>query len=176
MQPLVDAWRTANPHIVAFWGALDRAARDVIEEHTSARVGKVAIFWKDDRMFIQLPGGRRLCYISPRFVSNRFGNSGIGYLAPSANGQLDIQETFGGKLAENVTQSIARDLLAHGMMNLEASGYPIVFHVHDEAVMEVPVGQGSVEEACEIMARAPEWADGLPLRADGSEMPFYRKE
>lgn len=176
MQPLVDAWRAANPHIVAFWGALDRAARDVIEEHTSACVGKVTLFWKDDRMFIQLPAGRRLCYIAPRFVPNRFGNSGIGYLAPAANGQLMVQETFGGKIAENITQSIARDLLAHGMMNLEAEGYPIVFHVHDEAVMEVPVGQGSVEEACDIMARVPAWADGLPLRADGSEMPFYRKE
>ena len=87
----------------------------------------------------------------------------------------EIQETFGGKLAENCTQSIARDLLAHGMMNLEAAGYPIVFHVHDEAVMEVPVGQGSVEEACEVMARAPVWADGLPLRADGDEMAFYQK-
>jgi len=72
--------------------------------------------------------------------------------------------------------AVARDLLAHGMMNLEAAGYPIVFHVHDEAVMEVPIGFGSVEEACEIMARAPEWARGLPLRADGSAMPFYRKE
>ncbi|MDO4568658.1 MAG: DNA polymerase, partial [Clostridia bacterium] len=122
MQPLVDAWRAANPHIVAFWGALDRAARDVIEEHTSGRVGKVTLFWKDDRMFIQLPGGRRLCYIAPRFVPNRFGNSGIGYLAPAANGQLTIQETFGGKLAENITQSIARDLLAHAMMNLEKAG------------------------------------------------------
>ena len=175
MQPLVDAWRAANPRIVGFWGALDRAARDVIEEHTSARVGKVTLFWKDDRMFIQLPAERRLCYISPRFVPNRFGNSGIGYLAPAANGQLMVQETFGGKIAENITQSIARDLLAHGMMNLEAAGYPIVFHVHDEAVMEVPVGQGSVEEACEIMARAPEWAEGLPLRADGDSMNFYMK-
>lgn len=175
MQPLVDAWRAANPHIVAFWGALDRAAREVIEEHTSARVGRLTLFWLDDRMFIQLPAGRRLCYISPRFVPNRFGNSGIGYLAPAANGQLVIQETFGGKLAENCTQSIARDLLAHGMVNLEAAGYPIVFHVHDEAVMEMPVGQGSVEEACEIMARAPAWADGLPLRADGDEMAFYQK-
>ena len=175
MQPLVDAWRAANPHIVGFWGALDRAARDVIEEHATARVGKLTLFWRDDRMFIQLPAGRRLGYISPRFVPNRFGNSGIGYLAPAANGQLVIQETFGGKLAENCTQSIARDLLAHGMMNLEAAGYPIVFHVHDEAVMEMPIGKGSVEEACEVMARAPAWAEGLPLRADGDEMSFYQK-
>lgn len=176
MQPLVDAWRAANPHIVAFWAALDRAARAVITEHITVHVGKVTLFWQDGRLFIQLPAGRRLCYISPRFIPNRFGSEGIGYLAPAANGKLVIQETFGGKLAENITQSIARDLLAHGMMSLEAAGYPIVFHVHDEAVMEVPIGQGSVAEACEIMARPPKWAEGLPLRADGSEMPFYRKE
>ena len=171
----MDAWRAANPHIVAFWGALDRAAREVIEEHTSARVGKVTLYWQDDRMFIRLPGGRNLCYISPRFVPNRFGNSGIGYLAPAANGQLVVQETFGGKIAENVTQSIARDLLASGMMNLEAAGYRIVFTVHDECVLEVPIGQGTAPEACEIMARAPAWAEGLPLRADGGGCPELRR-
>ena len=175
MQPLVDAWRAANPRIVSFWRILDDAAFEVIQEHNSARVGKVMLFWLNEKLFIQLPGGRRLCYLSPRFVQNRFGNNGIGYLAPAANGQLVVQETFGGKLAENITQSIARDLLAHAMMNLEKAGYPIVFHVHDEAVMEVPLGQGSVEEACEVMAQQPDWAEDLPLRADGDEMPFYAK-
>ena len=76
----------------------------------------------------------------------------------------------------NCTQATARDLLANGMMQLEAAGYPIVFHVHDEAVLEVPIGQGSVEEACEIMARAPAWAEGLPMRADGDDgLMFYQK-
>ena len=176
MQPLVDAWRTANPRIVAFWGAMERAARKVIKDQTSARIGKTALYWKDDKMFMRLPSGRNLCYQSPHFLENRFGNEGIGYYAPNAAGQMVEQETFGGKLVENCTQATARDLLANGMVNLEAAGYPIVFHVHDESVLEVPIGQGSVEEACEIMARAPAWADGLPMRADGSEMPFYRKE
>ena len=85
------------------------------------------------------------------------------------------QETFGGKLAENATQAIARDILAHAMLNLESAGYPIVFHVHDEAIMEVPIGKGSLEEACHIMAIPPAWAKDLPLRADGDEMPYYRK-
>ena len=70
---------------------------------------------------------------------------------------MELQETFGGKIVENCTQSIARDLLAHAMQNLESAGYSIVFHVHDEAVMEVPIGQGSVEEACRIMAIPPDW-------------------
>ena len=79
-------------------------------------------------------------------------------------------------MAENITQAVARDLLAHAMMNLEAAGYPIVFHVHDEAVMELPIDLGSVEEACAIMSQAPGWTEGLPLRADGYECEFYKKE
>lgn len=126
-------------------------------------------------MLIRLPGGRDLCYLSPRFVTNRFGSRGIGYLAASAGGKMELQETFGGKIAENCTQAIARDLLAHAMLNLKAAGYPIVFHVHDEAVMEVPIGQGSVEEACRVMAIPPDWARDLPLRADGDEMTYYKK-
>ena len=175
MQPLVDSWRAANPHIVQFWYALGNAASEVIEKHNSVRVGKVKVYWRDNRLLIRLPGGRDLCYLSPRFVINRFGSRGIGYLAASAGGKMELQETFGGKIVENCTQSIARDLLAHAMVNLEAAGYPIVFHVHDEAVMEVPIGQGSVEEACRIMAIPPKWAQNLPLRADGEEMEFYRK-
>ncbi|MEG1195154.1 MAG: DNA polymerase [Clostridia bacterium] len=175
MQPLVTAWRTANPHIVAFWGAMERAARNVIRDKSSARVGKTALYWKDDKMFMRLPSGRNLCYQSPHFTTNRFGNDAIGYFAPNAAGQMAEQETFGGKLVENLTQATARDLLAYGMTQLEAEGYPIIFHVHDECVLEMPIGKGSVEEACEIMARAPTWAEGLPIRADGDEMAFYQK-
>ena len=175
MQPLIDAWRAANPNIVAFWGALDRAARTVIRRKETARAGKVTLYWQDDKMFMRLPSGRNLCYLSPHFTVNRFGNEAIGYYAPNAAGQMVEQETFGGKLTENVTQAIARDILAHAMRSLEAAGYPIVFHVHDEAVMEVPKGQGSLEEACRIMAIPPEWAKDLPLRADGDELPYYRK-
>lgn len=175
MQPLVDAWRAANPNIVAFWGVLDRAARKVIRSKASMRVGKVTLYWKDDKMLVRLPSGRNLCYQSPHFTENRFGSDAIGYYAPNAAGQMVEQETFGGKLAENVTQAIARDILAHAMLNLEAAGYPIVFHIHDEAVMEAPVGKGSTEDACRIMAIQPEWAKDLPLRADGDEMPYYQK-
>ena len=92
-----------------------------------------------------------------------------------ANGQLGVQETFGGKACENVTQAIARDLLAHAILNLEAHGYRIVFHVHDECVMEMPTGIGSVEEACMIMGEGPDWCSDLPLRADGYECASYRK-
>ncbi len=176
MQPLVDAWRAANPNIVAFWGALDRAARTVIRRKTSARVGKVILYWQDDKMFMRLPSGRNLCYQSPHFTENRFGSDAIGYYAPNAAGQMVVQETFGGKLAENATQAIARDILAHALLMLEKSGYPVAFHVHDEAVIEMPIGQGSLEEACRLMAITPDWAKDLPLRADGYECAYYRKD
>ena len=133
MQPLVDAWRAANPNIVAFWSALDRAARTVIRRKTSAHVGKVTLYWQDDKMFMRLPSGRNLCYQSPHFTENGFGSDAIGYYAPNAAGQRVVQETFGGKLAENATQAIARDILAHALLTLEKNGYPVVFHVHDEA-------------------------------------------
>lgn len=176
MQPLVDAWRAANPNIVAFWSALDRAARTVIRRKTSAHVGKVTLYWQDDKMFMRLPSGRNLCYQSPHFTENRFGSDAIGYYAPNAAGQMVVQETFGGKLAENATQAIARDILAHALLTLEKNGYPVVFHVHDEAVIEKPTGQGSLEEACRLMAIAPDWAKDLPLRADGYECAYYRKD
>lgn len=176
MQPLVDAWRAANPNIVAFWGALDRAARTVIRRKTSARVGKVILYWQDDKMFMRLPSGRNLCYQSPHFTENRFGSDAIGYYAPNAAGQMVVQEAFGGKLAENATQAIARDILAHALLTLEKNGYPVIFHVHDEAVIEMPIGQGSLEEACRLMAIAPDWAKDLPLRADGYECAYYRKD
>ena len=175
MQPLVDAWRAANPNIVAFWNALDRAARTVIRRKTSARIGKVTLYWQDDKMFMRLPSGRNLCYQSPHFTMNRFGSDTIGYYTPNAAGQMVVQETFGGKLAENATQAIARDILAHALLTLEKNGYPVVFHVHDEAVIEMPIGQGSLEEACRLMAIAPDWAKDLPLRADGYECAYYQK-
>ena len=176
MQPLVDAWRAANPNIVAFWNALDRAARTVIRKKTSAHVGKVTLYWQDDKMFMRLPSGRNLCYQSPHFTMNRFGSDAIGYYAPNATGQMVVQETFGGKLAENATQAIARDILAHALLTLEKNGYPVVFHVHDESVIEKPTGQGSLEEACRLMAIAPDWAKDLPLRADGYECAYYKKD
>ena len=175
MQPLVDAWRAANPNIVAFWSALDRVARTVIRRKTSARIGKVALYWQDDKMFMRLPSGRNLCYQSPHFTVNRFGSDAIGYYAPNAAGQMVVQETFGGKLAENATQAIARDILAHALLTLEKNGYPVIFHVHDESVIEKPIGQGSLEEACRLMAIAPDWAKDLPLRADGYECAYYQK-
>lgn len=175
MQPLVDAWRAANPRIVAFWYALERAAARVIEHRETVRVGRVTIYYRDDRMFIRLPSGRDLCYVQPHFTVNRFRGRGLAYMGIGANHQWTKIETFSGKLAENATQSIARDLLAEAMLRIEKAGYSIVFHVHDEVVLEAPNGRGSVEEVCALMSIPPDWADGLPLSAAGDELAFYMK-
>ena len=149
--------------------------RKVIRDKCSVTVGKLTLYWKKDRMFIRLPSERELCYLAPQITKTHFGLHRLTYLAPAANGLLVPQETFGGKLAENATQAVARDILAHAMLSLEAHGYRIVFHVHDECVMEMPIGTGSVDEACAIMGEAPEWCRDLPLRADGYECDAYQK-
>lgn len=127
-------------------------------------------------MFIRLPSGRRLSYIKPRIGTNRFGGDSITYMGVSASKKWERLETFGGKLVENIVQAIARDLLASAMMNVANAGYDIVFHVHDEIIAEVPDGQGSVDEMCMLMSINPDWADGIPLSADGYECEYYRKD
>ncbi len=176
MQPLVDAWRGANPRIVKLWKAIERAAFHVIENRTSAKVGRIRLYMKEQKMFILLPSGRSLCYIAPHFTTNRFGSRSVAYMGIGGNHQWAEIETFGGKLAKNVAQAVARDLLAYAMQNVEAAGYPIVFHVHDEIVIEKANHEGSLKEVCDIMAKVPDWAEGLPLRADGYECAYYRKD
>ena len=172
---IVTAWRAANPHIVAFWSAMDRTARRVVDQKTTLQCGKVTLFWKDSCMFMKLPSGRTLCYRGISYTTNRFGNPSLCYYMPNNTGKMDPVETYGATLVENCTQSIARDLLANSMLNLEAAGYPVVFHVHDEVILEVPIGQGSLDEVCNIMAVPPAWAPGLPLKAAGDELMAYRK-
>ena len=175
LQDIVEAWRRANPHIVNYWYAVERAARQVVDEKVTAPIGKAVLYWKDSNMFMRLPSGRDLCYQGICYTKNRFGNSSLGYYMPNGTGKMDLTETFGGKLVENLTQAVARDILANSMLALEAAGYRIVFHVHDEVILEVPYEQGSLEDACAIMGIPPAWASDLPLRADGDELTYYRK-
>ncbi len=172
---IVTAWRAANPHIVAFWSAMDRTARKVVDQKTTLQCGKVTLFWKEGCMFMKLPSKRTLCYRGIGYTTNRFGNPSLCYYMPNNTGKMDPVETYGATLVENCTESIVRDLLANAMLNLEAAGYPIVFHVHDEVILEVPIGQGSLDEVCNIMAMPPAWAPDLPLKAAGDELMAYRK-
>lgn len=176
LQPLVNQWRAANPHITKYWWDCDSAAFTAVEQKTEVTVGRVAFSWHSGILFITLPSGRKLSYIKPRLATNRFGRMGLTYEGVGESKKWLRIETYGPKLVENIVQATARDLLAEGMLRLRNAGFDIVMHVHDEAVIEAPLGVSSVEEVCRIMAEAPPWADGLPLRADGYECDFYKKD
>jgi len=173
---LVNQWRSANPHITKLWWDVDTAALTAFTEKTMARVGDITFQYQSGMLFITLPSGRRLCYIKPRLQENRFGRQGLTYEGVGESKKWMRIETYGPKLVENIVQATARDLLALGMLRLRDAGFEIVMHVHDEAVLEVPLGASSAQEVCRIMAVAPDWAAGLPLRADGFECNFYQKD
>ena len=176
LPPLVAAWRKANPHMVQFWWDVDAAAIKAVTEKQKTKVGKIIFEYKSGILFITLPSGRKLSYVKPRMAVNKFGRDGLTYEGISENKKWSRIETYGPKLVENIVQGTARDLLAEAMLRVEKKGYPIVMHCHDEIIAEVPEGTGSVEEMCEIMAVQPEWAEGLPLRADGYSCSFYQKQ
>ena len=175
LPPLVAAWRKANPHMVQFWWDVDAAAIKAVTEKQKTKVGRIIFEYKSGILFITLPSGRKLSYVKPRMAVNRFGRDGLTYEGISENKKWSRIETYGPKLVENIVQGTARDLLAEAMLRVEKKGYPIVMHCHDEIIAEVPEGIGSVDEMCEIMAVQPEWAEGLPLRADGYQCSFYQK-
>lgn len=125
-------------------------------------------------MFIELPSVRRLAYVKPRLGENRFGGTSILYEGTSTGRKWGTLETYGGKLTENIVQAIARDLLVYGMHRVSEAGHRIVMHVHDEIVVETTTA--AVDEICDLMTTAPDWAAGLPLAADGYECEFYRKD
>ena len=176
LQGLINDWRNANPHIVRFWYEVGNAAMKAIKEKTTVPLGKLVFAYERGILFIRLPSGRRLSYIIPRLGTNRFGGDSITYMGINSAKKWDRLETFGGKLTENIVQGTARDLLANALINAANAGYDTVFHVHDEIICEVPNGYGSVDELCKLMCIKPEWADGLPLNADGFECEYYKKE
>lgn len=173
---LVNQWRSANPHITRFWWDIDTAAIKAVQEKCETVVGRVRFAYKSGILFITLPSGRKLSYIKPRLEINKFGREGLSYEGVGESKKWMRIETYGPKLVENVVQATSRDLLAQAMLRLRDNGFDIVMHCHDEVVLEVPEGHSSFEEACRIMAIAPSWAEGLPLRADGYECEFYKKD
>lgn len=173
---LVSQWRSANPYITKFWWDVDAAAITAVREKKDIIVGKVSFSYQSGILFITLPSGRKLSYIKPRLGTNKFGREGLTYEGVGESKKWMRIETYGPKLVENIVQATSRDLLAQAMLKLGNSGYEIVMHIHDEVVLEVPEGKSSVAEVCKTMAATPEWAIGLPLRADGYECDFYKKD
>lgn len=173
LQPLVDAWRKANPHIVNFWWSVDGAAKEAVIGRTTTSTHGIRFICKSGMLFIELPGGRRLAYVKPKMGENRFGGESITY--EGTNGtpkKWERLETFGGKLVENITQAVSRDILMFAIRNMK--DYRIVAHVHDEVIVECPEDV-SVDSICQLMSKTPDWAEGLTLKAEGYEGKFYQK-
>lgn len=173
LQPLVDLWRESNPKIVNLWYAIDNAAKQAILYKTTTDTHGITFECRSGMMFIHLPSGRMLSYVRPKIGLNRFGSDSITYEGIDGTKHWSRLETFGGKLTENIIQALSRDILCFAMQNL--GNQYICAHIHDECVIECPTDT-TVESICEIMGRTPEWADGLILRADGYESPFYKKD
>lgn len=176
LQPLVSQWRNSNPHITKFWWDVDAAAVKAVKERTEVVLGNLCFTYRSGILFVTLPSGRKLSYIKPRMTQNRFGRESLSYEGVGESKKWMRIETYGPKLVENIVQATARDLLALAMLRLRNRGLEIVMHIHDEAVLEVPDGVSGVEEICQIMSEQPDWAAGLPLRADGYECAFYKKD
>ena len=172
LKPLVDAWRAANPNIVEFWWAVDRAAKDCIKERSTKVTHGIRFIYQSGMMFIELPSGRRLSYVKPRIGENQFGGESVTYMGLDLSKKWARIESYGPKLVENITQAISRDILCYAMQTLRTMD--IVAHVHDELIIECDE-QVSLPVICEQMERTPPWAEGLLLRAEGFECRFYQK-
>lgn len=183
---IVTRWRNANRNIVNLWYAMDEAAVQVISFGGSKSVRGLYLAREYDAnqgtycLTITLPSGRKLFYINPRLGTNKFGGSSIIYDGvDQASKRWKHIETYGGKLTENVVQAIARDCLAEAIERLEAAGFPIVFHVHDEVVIDIkPYADNDtmLKTVCDIMRQPPVWAQDLPLNAAGWVGDFFTKD
>ena len=173
LQPIVQAWRSANSKIVQLWKEVEQAAKLAIQKQIISKTHGLNFECRGGMMYITLPSGRMLSYVKPRIGLNRFGSESIEYMGMDITKHWGICETFSGKLVENITQAISRDILCHAMDELRS--YRICAHVHDEVIIECPMDT-KVDEICKLMATVPSWAEGLPLRADGYECNFYRKD
>jgi DNA polymerase len=174
LNDLRDRWRAKNPNIVKFWAAADKAANRAVDGHRTKLQHGIQFFKARGYMFIELPSGRRLAYYAPQLDKDERGRPQVSFMGVHQN-HWTRRRTYGGALVENIVQATARDCLRDAMTWLDAAGYKIAFTVHDEVILDVPRGQGSLDDALRIMGRSPDWADGLPLRAEGDEMEFYMK-
>lgn len=173
LQPLVQAWRDANPRIVQFWWAVDEAVKNAVifKERTCTH----GIFFecRSGMLFITLPSGRKLAYVKPKIGINKFGGDCVTYEGTGSTKKWERLDSYGPKFVENIVQAIARDILCYAMKTLRCCS--IVMHIHDEVVIEADPRM-SMEAVCDQMGRTPPWAKGLQLRADGYETDFYKKD
>ena len=183
---IVSRWRDANKRIRDLWYKVDAAAVQVITQGGSVGVNSIVLAheWDanqgTDYMTITLPSGRKLFYNAPQIGVNQWGNPSISYMGmDQTTKKWKRIETYGGKLVENCVQAIARDCLAQAIEHLEAEGLPVIFHIHDEVVIDIrPFADNDamLAKTVEIMSCPIPWAPGLPLGADGWVGKFFKKD
>lgn len=185
IKDIVDKWRNTNPKIRNLWYSFNDAAIRVIQNGGSLRVRCCTFARECDCirgttcMTISLPSGRKLYYVEPAVGENRWGGPSITYMGVNDKNKWDRIETYGGKLVENVVQAIARDCLAQAIEHLEAAGLPVVFHIHDEVVIDTAAfdtNDAMLDKVVKIMSTPIPWAEGLPLGADGWVGAFFKKD
>lgn len=174
---IVEQWRHANPNIVRYWKILEDAAIRCVQERVTVKLPKGINFQvQKGVLFVDFPYGVKLAYVHPKVVEGKFGGPALRYEGmDQTSKQWKDLDTYGGKLFENFCQKIARDVLADAMLRLNAAGYPLVAHIHDEVVAEVNEDENHIEKVVNIMSQPLAWAPGLPLAAEGFENKFYRK-
>ena len=170
---LVSAWRQANPKIVQFWWAVDRAVMDVVTHKTTTKTHGIVFSARNGMLFITLPSGRSLAYVKPKIGTNKFGGDCITYEGVGGTKKWERLDSYGPKFVENIVQATSRDILCYAMRTLRCCS--IVMHIHDEVVIEAD-HRMSLTAVCDQMGRTPPWASGLQLRADGYETDFYKKD
>lgn len=173
LQPLVSAWRNANPSITMLWWDIDSCVKETVMKRTATETHGIKFFYESGFLFIVLPSGRKLAYVKPRIGTNKFGGESVTYEGIGSTKKWERLESYGPKFCENITQAIARDILLYAMQTLRHCR--IVAHVHDEIIIECRKDM-SLKAVCEQMSRTPPWAEGLLLRADGYECDFYKKD
>ena len=175
LQGLVDSWRSANPNITRFWKTVEKAAINAVKGIPSTIDKGISFKREDGILFITLPSNRKLAYVKPKIILNRFGSDSVVYEGVNGTKVWKEIETYGGKLVENIVQAVARDCLVESIKRLHNKGYKIIFHVHDEIILEVSEDV-TVEEIESIMSEPIDWAEGLNLTAAGFEARFYKKD
>ena len=180
---IVTRWRDANRRIRDLWYKMDAAAVQIITQGGAVGVNNVVIAREfnyeqgTDCMTITLPSGRKLYYIEPQIGQNQWGNPSISYMGmDQTTKKWKRIETYGGKLVENCVQAIARDCLAQAIEHLEAAGLPVIFHIHDEVVIDCNPDAATLEDVVKIIAKPIPWAPDLPLGADGWVGQFFKKD
>ncbi len=179
---IVARWRKANPRIRDLWYAVEQAALAAVRTAAPQAINGLIFRLEGDLLYgqafltIQLPSGRKLFYAKPFLKENQFGKTAVHYYSMGQQTKKwEVSSTYGGRLVENIVQAVARDCLAVTLKRIAARGLQVVFHVHDEVILDAPP-QVAAEEICRLMAEPVPWAPGLILKGAGFESNYYMKD